>query len=386
MAEQRVLSLLGATGSIGTSTLDLVRGHADQFRVGVVTAGSDSAGLARIALEFRPDHVAIADETGFDDLKERLAGSGIEVHGGAAAVAALAGIPADITVSAITGMAGLAPTLAAIRRGGIIAIANKESIVTAGAFLIEAARQSGATILPVDSEHNAIFQAWADADPAQVEKITLTASGGPFWGCSRDQMADVTPVEALKHPNWSMGAKISIDSATMMNKGLEVIEAAVLFDLPEDRIDVLVHRQSVVHGMVHYRDGSTLAQLGAPDMRVPISNVLKWPERMAWPSPSIDLAAMANLTFEAPDHDLFPCLQLARDASRHGGLAPTTLNAVNEKAVSFFLDSAIGFLDIDRLNAHMMEHHDHPAAESLEAVFEHDAMIRTACENWLGKR
>ncbi|MGC6485901.1 MAG: 1-deoxy-D-xylulose-5-phosphate reductoisomerase [Candidatus Puniceispirillales bacterium] len=386
MADQRTLTVLGATGSIGTSTLDLVRRYPDRFRITALTAGRDSVALAELALEFRPDHVAVADMAAFDDLRQRLSGSGIEVHGGEEAVADLAALEADITVSAITGMAGLMPTMAAVRRGGTIAIANKEAVVTAGSFLLAEARQSGATILPVDSEHNAIFQAWADADHASIEKITLTASGGPFWDHSREAMASVTPDQALRHPNWSMGAKISIDSATMMNKGLEVIEAAVLFDLPEDRIDVLVHRQSVIHGMVHYRDGSCLAQLGAADMRVPIAHVLGWPERLNWQPPSLDLAKIATLDFEAPDHHRFPCLELSRAASRQGGLAPAALNAANEKAVAFFLDGAIGFLDIDGLNAHIMNGHDHPPVDGLASVFDHDRMIRSACDAWLSSR
>lgn len=386
MADPRSVSLLGATGSIGTSTLDLIRRHGDRYNITVLTAGRDSAGLAALALEFRPEHVGIADMAGFDDLKERLAGSGINIHGGDKAIAELASIPADITISAITGMAGLRPTMAAVRRGGMVAIANKEAIVTAGPFILAEAKKSGATILPVDSEHNAIFQAWTETDHGPVEKITLTASGGPFRDYQHAEMATVTPDQALDHPNWSMGAKISIDSATMMNKGLEVIEAGVLFELPEDRIDVLVHRQSVIHGMVHYRDGSCLAQLGDADMRIPISYVLNWPDRLVWNPPALDLARMATLNFEAPDDTRFPCLELSRAASRRGGLAPAGLNAANEKAVAFFLSGAISFLDIHALNAHMMEDHDHPHASSLDAVFDHDVMIRKACDAWLAAR
>lgn len=399
MAEARRLTLLGATGSIGTSTLDLVRAMDDKFKVDVLTAGRDTHRLIALAREFEPRHVAIADETGYEELKAALADTSIAVHAGAKAIADLASMPVDITISAITGMAGLAPTLAAVRRGGVVAIANKEAIVTAGTFILDAAAVSGARILPVDSEHNAIYQAWQgqlaeagghdqkDHDlKDRVSKITLTASGGPFWGWSRQDLASVTPQDALKHPNWSMGDKITIDSATLMNKGLEVIEAVNLFGLPEDRIDVLVHRQSAIHGMVHYRDGSCLAQLGAADMRIPISHVLDWPNRLSWDAPTLDLAAISDLTFVMPDNATFPCLELARAASREGGLSPTGLNAANEKAVDFFLSGAIGFLDIDRLNAHMLESHQHGAAASLEAIYDHDAMIRADCDRWLAQR
>jgi 1-deoxy-D-xylulose-5-phosphate reductoisomerase len=283
-------------------------------------------------------------------------------------------------------MAGLIPTMAAVRRGGVVAIASKETIVTAGRFLLEEAEKSKTTILPVDSEHNAIFQAWAGTDHDSIEKITLTASGGPFWEYGRKEMASVTPEQALKHPNWSMGAKVSVDSATMMNKGLEVIEAAVLFDLPEQKVDVLVHKQSVIHGMVHYRDGSCLAQLGAADMRIPISHVLGWPDRLVWSSPALDLTQMTDLSFASPDDERFPCLELSRAASRQGGLAPAGLNAVNEKAVQFFLDGAIEFLDINALNAHMMNTHDHPRAANLDAVLDHDLKVRAACDAWLAAR
>ncbi len=386
MAKLRTLALLGATGSVGSSTLDLVRSHDDQFRVTLLTAGRDSAGLAALALEFKPDHVGINDVSALKDLEERLSGTGIGIHGGPEAIAGLASQPADITLSAISGMAGLIPTMAAVRHGGVVAIANKEAIVTAGRFILEEAERSGATILPVDSEHNAIFQAWTEADHDNIEKITLTASGGPFWEYEQADMASVTPDQALRHPNWSMGEKVSIDSATMMNKGLEVIEAAVLFKLPERQIDVLVHKQSVIHGMVHYRDGSCLAQLGAADMRIPISHVLGWPGRLAWNPEVLDLAQMADLSFETPDDARFPCLELSRAASRQGGLAPTGLNAANEKAVKFFLDGAIEFLDINALNAHMMDSHDHPEADSLNAVLDHDLMIRAACDEWLAAR
>ena len=277
------------------------------------------------------------------------------------------------------------PTLKAVQQGRTVAIANKESLVTAGQIITQAAAQSGATILPVDSEHNAIFQAWTTDHADHIDHITLTASGGPFWDSKMDLTA-ITPEQAIKHPNWSMGAKISVDSATMMNKGLEVIEAAVLFDLSEERVHVLVHPQSIVHGMVHYRDGSVLAQLGPADMRVPISYAMAWPERMAWPAEALDLAKMGDLSFHRPDDARFPCLALAREALRQGGLATTVLNAANEMAVGYFLDRQIGFLDIARLTQDMLESVSIDDHNSLEAIIHKDAETRQACQVWLAQR
>ncbi len=288
----------------------------------------------------------VADDSRYNDLKAALSGSGIEAAAGPAAVTMAAARPTDWVMAAIVGAAGLAPTLAAVRRGAVVALANKETLVCAGPLMTAEVVHSQATLLPVDSEHNAIFQVLDAERPAAVDRIVLTASGGPFRTLSREAMADVTPAQAVAHPNWNMGPKISVDSATMMNKGLEVIEAQHLFDLPSERIEVLVHPQSVIHSMVAYVDGSVLAQLGQPDMRTPIAYTLAWPERMATPVDKLDLAAIGQLTFEPPDQVRFPALRLAREALQAGGSAPTILNAANEIAVSAFLDGRIGFLDI----------------------------------------
>lgn len=381
----RRIAVFGATGSIGSSTLDLVGRFPDRFRANVLTAGSDARALAELALRFRPDHVGIADETQVAFLRDALEGTEVEVHGGDQAVAELAKVETDLTVAAITGMAGLLPTMNAVRRGGMVAIANKESIVAAGSLIMAEARRSGAVILPIDSEHNAIQQAWMERGRDTIDSIILTASGGPFRDASMEDMRVATPAAALKHPNWSMGAKVSIDSATMMNKGLEVIEAGVLFDLPEDRVRVAVHRQSVVHGMVCYRDGSILAQLGDADMRVPISYALAWPERLDWGAKQLGLDDLAELSFDAPDDDRFPCLPLARAAMRRGGLAPAGLNTANEVAVNAFLQGSIGFLDIAALNRHILEEHEHPAMVGLDDVLDHDQHIREICRNWLAQ-
>ena len=385
MEQPKTIALYGGTGSIGSSTLDLIAKFPDRYRLAVLTGGSNTEALAELALHFKPDHVGIADPDGYADLAERLAGSGIAISAGGDALNDLASIPVDLVVSAVTGTAGLMPTLTAVQQGRTVAIANKESLVTAGQIIKQAAAQSGATILPVDSEHNAIFQAWTTDHAEDIDHITLTASGGPFWDHAMDLTA-ITPEQAIKHPNWSMGAKISVDSATMMNKGLEVIEAAVLFDLPEDRVHVLVHPQSVIHGMVHYRDGSVLAQLGPADMRVPISYAMAWPERLAWSAEPLDLAMMADLSFHRPDDARFPCLALAREALRQGGLATTVLNAANEMAVGYFLDRQIGFLDIARLTQDMLETVAIDDHNSLEAIIHKDAETRQACQAWLAKR
>ena len=342
--------------------------------------------LAVLAQRFQPDHVGIADESGYAELSERLKETNITIHAGADALNDLTTVDTDLVVSAVTGTAGLLPTLKAVEKGRVVAIANKESLVTAGAIIKSAAEASGATLLPIDSEHNAIFQAWTTTKRDEIDRITLTASGGPFWAMEMGAMAGITPEQAVRHPNWSMGAKISVDSATMMNKGLEVIEAAVLFDLPEDRVDVLVHPSSVVHGMVHYRDGSTLAQMGPADMRVPISYALAWPERLTWSDDRLDLAALSDLQFLTPDHDRFPCLELARKASRQGGLAPTILNAANEMAVDYFLNHRIGFLDIADLTRHMLDMIDVSDQADLESILEKDRETRLACDHWLSAR
>jgi 1-deoxy-D-xylulose-5-phosphate reductoisomerase len=342
----KTVTVLGSTGSIGRSTADLLATHRDSYRVIALVANRNAALLAEQARFLNAELAVCSDPAMHATLTEALSGTGIRIACGQDAVLAAARLGADWTMAAITGIAGLAPTLAAAERGGQIALANKEAIVSAGDVMLRAVRAAGATLLPVDSEHNAVFQALAGSKRDALEKIILTASGGPFRLASREEMARATPETALKHPVWSMGAKISIDSATLFNKGLEVIEAARLFSLPSDQIEVLVHPQSIIHGMVCYKDGSVLAQMGAPDMRIPIAHALAWPERTATHSPRLDLAAAGKLEFLAPDETRFPALRIARAALREGGGAPTTLNAANEIAVAAFLDRRIGFLDI----------------------------------------
>lgn len=358
MSAQRSLSVLGATGSVGASTLDLVRRERENWRVVTLTAHSNALELARLAREFSAEIAVVADEARLPELREALAGTGIEVAGGCNALIEAAGRGADVTVAAIVGCAGLAPTMAAIEKGGVIALANKEALVSAGEVMTAAVAKHGATLLPVDSEHNAIFQCLQGNDVAHVRWITLTASGGPFRDWSWDQLCAATPAQAIKHPNWDMGAKISVDSATMFNKGLELIEAHHLFPVGLDRLRIIVHPQSIVHSMVEYRDGSTLAQLGPSDMRVPIASALAWPERMNTPCDPLDLAAIGELTFRMPDEVRFPATRLARDAAHAGGAIPAVLNAANEVAVAAFLAGQISFTRIaaqveDVLNAYM---------------------------------
>ncbi len=372
----KTVSILGSTGSVGRSTVDLLANAPTRFRVVALIGGRNVDSLAEQALALRAEHAVIADPAALDTLRARLAGSDVTVAAGHEAVLEAAARPVDWTMSAITGAAGLAPTLAAIANGGAVALANKEALVCAGDVMLRAVRDAGATLLPVDSEHNAIFQAMADRQSGQVERITLTASGGPFRRASLEEMRVATPEAALRHPVWSMGAKISIDSASMFNKGLEVIEAARLFGLPEERIDVLVHPQSVVHGMVHYSDGSVLAQLGAPDMRIPIAHTLAWPQRMPTASPRLDLASLGRLDFEAPDAERFPALRLARAALRAGGAAPAVLSAANEVAVEAFLARRIGFLDIARLVESVLDAVGPQSAATLESVLHWDLEAR----------
>ncbi|MEI6158870.1 MAG: 1-deoxy-D-xylulose-5-phosphate reductoisomerase [Roseococcus sp.] len=343
----RSVTVLGSTGSIGRSTMALLdAAPPGSFSVRALVAGRDVATLAAQARAHRAELAVVADEACYAELKEALAGSGIEVAAGAEAVIAAATRPADWTMAAIVGAVGLKSTLAALTRGGTLALANKESLVCAGQLVLDLAATHGATLLPVDSEHNAIFQALDPRDPRVIEKIILTASGGPFRDWTLAQMRAATPEQAVRHPVWSMGAKISVDSATMFNKGLELIEAARLFPVPSERIEVLVHRQSTVHGMVQYSDGSLLAQLGSPDMRTPIAHCLAWPARMDVDVPRLDLAALGRLDFEAPDPVRFPALRLAREALAAEGGAPCVLNAANEVAVGLFLEKRLGFLDI----------------------------------------
>jgi 1-deoxy-D-xylulose-5-phosphate reductoisomerase len=353
-AERRI-TILGATGSIGTSTIDVVKHEPARYRVEAVASGGKAAQLAKLARELEASFAAIADPNAYGELKESLSGSGIEAAAGPAAVVEAACRPADLVMAAITGASGLAPTLAALEQGGTVAVANKECLVCAGHLFMRTAAAAGATVLPVDSEHNAIFQALAGSRREDVRRIILTASGGPFRTWSREAMHAVTPEQALKHPNWSMGPKVTIDSATLMNKGLELIEAHHLFALPSADIDVLVHAQSIVHGLVEFRDGSLIAQLGSPDMRIPIAHCLAWPERINGPAARLDLAQAATLTFEEPDMARFPALGLARRALESGGGAPTVLNAANEVAVGEFLARHVGFTGIAAAVAETLE-------------------------------
>ncbi|KTR84211.1 1-deoxy-D-xylulose-5-phosphate reductoisomerase [Novosphingobium fluoreni] len=372
----RTITLLGATGSIGASTLDLVRRDPSAWDVVALTANCQAAELAKLAREFGAKLAVVADETCLADLRAALAGSGIEAAAGAQALVEAASRPADIVVAAIVGCAGLAPTMAAIEQGRVVALANKEALVSAGAVMTAAVRRCGTVLLPVDSEHNAIFQCLAGNDLADVRSITLTASGGPFRDWSADRLAAATPAEAVKHPNWSMGAKISVDSATMFNKGLELIEAYHLFPVGLDKLRIIVHPQSVVHSMVEYRDGSTLAQLGPSDMRVPIASALAWPRRMDTPMPPLDLAAIGELTFRAPDEQRFPATRLAREAAEAGGAAPAVLNAANEVAVAAFLAGQIGFTRIAAEVANVLDTYAAPAPASLSDVLAIDTEAR----------
>jgi 1-deoxy-D-xylulose-5-phosphate reductoisomerase len=342
----RRVTILGSTGSIGHSTIDLLLRNRDEFSVEAVTANSNAPLLAEQARKLGASFAAVADDAAYGALKDALSGSGIEAASGRAALVEAAERPADMVMAGIVGSAGLGPTLAAVRRGRIVAFANKEVLVCAGSLFMQEVAAHGATLLPVDSEHNAIWQCF-DFDRVEgIEKITLTCSGGPFREKSVEEMRDASVKQAVAHPTWSMGAKISIDSATLMNKGLEIIEAHHLFKLPSERIDVVIHPQSVIHGLVTYHDGSVLAHLGTPDMRTPIAYVLGWPGRTAAPMQRLDLAAVGRLTFEPPDPTRFPALRLAREALLQGGGAPTVLNAANETAVDAFIKERIGFLDI----------------------------------------
>jgi 1-deoxy-D-xylulose-5-phosphate reductoisomerase len=351
----RRISILGATGSIGTSTLAVLAERPDAFTVEAVTANANAAQLAALARKVGARIAVLADPAGYADLKGALAGSGIAAAAGPAAVVEAAVRPADVVVAAIVGAAGLAPTFAAISAGRRVALANKECMVSAGTLFMAAAGRAGATILPVDSEHNAIFQILDGREPATVERIIVTASGGPFRTWTLEQMAKATPAEALRHPNWTMGQRITIDSATLMNKGLELIEAHYLFDQPAERLGVLIHPQSIVHGLVSFADGYVMAALSAPDMRTPIAHCLAWPESSRGAGRRLDLAEVANLEFSTPDATRFPALAIARDALEAGVAATNILSAANEIAVGAFLAGKIGFLEIARLVADTLD-------------------------------
>ena len=350
-----MVTVLGATGSIGTSTMDLLRRSPDRFRVEALTAHSNVAALAELAREFNVRFAAVAEEQRYDELKAALAGTGIAVGAGESAMIEAAQRPANWVMAAMSGAAGLKPAIAAAERGVTVALANKECLVCAGEVFMRTAEANGACVLPVDSEHNALFQAMGAGRREDLRKVILTASGGPFRTWTREQIESATVEQALKHPNWSMGRKITIDSASMFNKGLEIIEAYHLFDLEPDQIDVLVHPQSIIHGLVEFSDCSVIAQMGAPDMRTPIAHCLAWPERIDGPARRLDLAEIGQLTFEAPDPVRFPSLRLVQEALRAGGAMPTVFNAANEIAVDAFLHGRIGFGGIARLVEATME-------------------------------
>lgn len=380
----RSVTILGATGSVGCSTLDLIEREPECYKVVALTAHRNVADLAAAAKRVGAARAVIADLAHYDALKDALAGTGIEVAAGEQAVEEAAAMPSDWVMAGIVGAAGLRPTLAAVRRGAMVAFANKECLVCAGDLFMQEVKDHDAVLLPVDSEHNAIFQVFNDPEGKGVEKIVLTASGGPFRTLSLDEMADKGPAQAVAHPNWDMGAKISVDSATMMNKGLELIEAFHLFPVPEDRIEILVHPQSVIHSMVAYKDGSVLAQLGTPDMRTPIAYALGWPSRITTPGPRLDLADIAQLSFEPPDENRFPALRLARAALKAGGVVPTWLNAANEVAVARFLTEDIGFLDIARLVEAIADQAPAEALTALDQVFAADQEARAKAAEWQG--
>ena len=379
-AAVRKVAVLGATGSIGTSTLDVIARHPQRLRASVLAAGRQVDALVALCRTHRPRHAVIADEALYPALRDGLRDAGlddVQAHAGDAALQALvAGDACDTVVAAIVGAAGLPSTLAAARAGKRLLLANKESLVLAGELLVAAAREAGADIVPIDSEHNAIFQCLAGSPAAGLKRIVLTASGGPFRGWKREQLRGVTPAQAVAHPKWSMGPKISVDSATLMNKGLEVIEAHHLFGLPGERIDVLVHPQSLVHSLVEFVDGSTLAQLGLPDMRTALAVGLGWPERIESGVAGLDLLAHGRLDFEAPDLDAFPCLRLAFEALASGGTAPAIVNAANEVAVSAFLQGRIAFPGIPALVEDCLAAVPAGAAESIEALLAADAAAR----------
>jgi 1-deoxy-D-xylulose-5-phosphate reductoisomerase len=375
---RRKVSILGATGSIGTSTLDLIERSPERFEVVALTAASNAEGLADAARRTGARLAVIADPGRLEELEARLAGTDCRAATGAAALDEAAAGEAEWVMAAIVGCAGLVPVMAAIEAGRTVALANKEALVSAGALMTEAATRHGATLLPVDSEHNAIFQCLAGSRREDVSKLILTASGGPFRTTSEADIRAATPAQAVAHPNWSMGAKISVDSATLMNKGLELIEAHFLFGLPSDRIEVLIHPQSVVHSLVEYVDGSVLAQLGSPDMRVPIAYALAWPERMATPAERLDLSQIARLEFQKPDLARFPALRIAREALERGGAAPTVLNAANEVAVACFLAGRIGFTDVPELAEQALERAAAQAPSSIDEVIAIDSQTRQA--------
>ncbi len=380
------IAILGSTGSIGRSTLSVIEKYSDRYRVAALAAGNNIDLLEKQVRQFRPALVAVSGEVAAEHLKQRCADLKVGVYSGVEGMIRVATADdADMTVSAIVGTAGLVPTMAAIRAGKYIALANKEVLVTAGELVMEECRIRKTSLLPVDSEHSAIFQCLLAGENRDIRKLILTASGGPFRACSKGDLAKVTPAQALRHPNWSMGKKITIDSATLMNKGLEVIEARWLFGLPPEKIRVLIHPQSIVHSMVEYRDGAVVAQLGVPDMRGPIAYALSYPERLDDVSPSLDLARVGTLSFEEPDSSRFPCLTYAYDALRAGGSMPAVLSAANEVAVKYFLDEKIGYRDIARVIRSTMDVHTPYAIRTVEDALKADTWARQEAEKIIAK-
>jgi 1-deoxy-D-xylulose-5-phosphate reductoisomerase len=382
----RKISILGATGSVGRSTLDLIERSPDRFEVVALTAATNVEGLADAARRTHARLAVIADDTCLEELEQRLAGTNCRAAAGAEAMIEASAGEAELIVAAIVGCVGLLPVMAAVEAGKTVALANKEALVTAGALMIDAAARTGSTLLPVDSEHNAIFQCLAGNRKEDVARLVLTASGGPFRSATLEQMRSATPAQAIAHPNWSMGAKISVDSATLMNKGLELIEAHYLFGLPGERIDILIHPQSVIHSLVEYVDGSMLAQLGAPDMRIPIAYALAWPERMDSGAERLDLARIARFDFEQPDEQRFPALKLARSALGEGGSAPAVLNAANEIGVAAFLAGRIRFTEIADLVSAALDKNLPAAPETMAEVIEVDRMTRIRVADQIDER
>ena len=379
-SKPKSITILGSTGSVGSNTVELIENNIENFSVIALTANRNVDLLINQALRLKPKNVVLADPSGYKELKNALNGTGINVSSGLDAVVEAAEQPSDLVMASIVGAAGLKPSLAAVRRGAVICLANKECLVSAGEVFIREVENSGSILLPVDSEHSAIFQVFDFKNVEKIHRIILTASGGPFLEFTQKQMKDVSPEEAIAHPNWDMGAKISVDSATMMNKGLELIEAFHLFPVSGDQIEILVHPQSVIHSMVDYVDGSVLAQLGTPDMRTPIAYALAWPKRMNTPTEKLELHKIATLTFQKPNPKLFPALTLARQALSAGGSAPTTLNAANEIAVDYFLSKRIGFLDITRIVSETLDFISVSNLKNLDDVAEADKEARKIAE------
>jgi 1-deoxy-D-xylulose-5-phosphate reductoisomerase len=387
---KKTVSILGATGSVGRSTVDLILSQPDRFEVQALTCNRNIELLAEQAKKLKAKKAVAADADVYHELKDRLSGTGVEVAAGPQAILEAASMPADWIMAAIVGVAGLAPVMKAVEQGTCVAIANKEPLVAAGPFVIEAAHRAGATLLPVDSEHNAIFQVFDNEHPEGIERIILTASGGPFLDWPREKLAHVTPAQAVAHPNWSMGAKISVDSATMMNKALEIIEAHYLFNMPPEKIEVLIHPQSIVHSLVEYKDGSMLAQMGAPDMRTPIAHALAWPERMTTTGRRLDLSRSLALNFQPVDLQKFSVIPMAYECLAEGAAACVTFNAANEVAVAAFLEGGIGFLEIADVVRYMLEKAGKEQFSSIEDVTFFDKAIRERAQSHIieiqGKR